>query len=118
LVLDNKIHTLRFKRFPSVDEVAEKVKFLNEHGVTHRLWIFEQGLDLKSSDVKHLLEIFGSDKLPTSDSKVALVSKTDSGFGIARMYATYAERRTNAYQTFRDENDAMIWLLEEKAVHT
>lgn len=111
--LDNRIHTIRFSRFPTVDEVIEHVRQLNAKGVTRRLWIFEQCLDMNSAEVERLFEFFDSREPPKFPAKIALVSKLDSGFGISRMYATYAENPSTLYKPFRDEDEAIAWLEEE-----
>ena len=76
-----------------------------------RMWVLHKGMSLSADDLvkgaKHARSLF------PSRSKLALVSSTDLGFGLSRVYEAYREESSTHVQVFRLEDEAESWLLED-----
>ena len=66
-------------------------------------------LELTSEDIRSLADL--SRPLDPSQSRVAIVATKDLNFGLARMHAVFREHDEFSIRAFRDEDEAIRWLV-------
>lgn len=76
-----------------------------------RMWVLNKGLSMTADELRagsrHAQSLF------PADSKLALVSPTDIGFGLSRMYEVYRGEDSTNVMVFRGEQEAEHWLLQK-----
>ena len=105
----DEIMKIKFSYKPSredmllgLDVTAEKFPALL------RMWVFADGISLSSQELQTVSE--HAKTLFPPNSKLALVSPTDLGFGLSRIYNVYREDGATNVMVFRSEEEAEEWL--------
>ena len=112
---DNEIAVMKVIGHPTVQDLLEVNKRLAEGGefvVGGRLWDFrESRVDFTREELAEIASV--SNRLGQRSSKVAILVGSDLTFGLSRMYQVFRESDHTAVSVFRDETEAMRWLLLE-----
>ncbi len=66
-------------------------------------------LRLTSDDMKSLADL--AKPLDPSQSRIAVVASEDLNYGLARMHAVFREHDNFSIRAFRDEDEAIRWLV-------
>ena len=108
---------IRIKGEPMPDEIMQILKKTrNESGYTHelRLWDFQHSIfPLKHEDLENVAA--QASIADAATGKVAMVVREDLSFGVARMYAAYRNTPFTEVEVFREESEAIAWLLSKAA---
>ncbi len=70
--------------------------------------------DLSVSDVMHMAS-FILENQPANPEKIAFVVSSDVGYGLARMFGAYRDDAKTSFQSFRDFDEAWLWLIKKEA---
>lgn len=67
--------------------------------------------DVESSDIHRLARDMSGQELVRPGTRLAVVAKTEVGFGLARMYELLREGAVEEIRTFSDRDQAEAWLV-------
>jgi len=99
------------------NDLLEAVKALYASGPTpHHLWDLTRAdiSNINSDDLKDIAFLAKQTAPSGRNGRTAIVSISDLGFGISRMYATFAELSGQSVEvrSFRSRRDAEEWIAE------
>ena len=105
---------ITFVRFDGVagyrEAIAAAIEVEGLDNNSLRLWDLSHGVDVSADDVRRLAE-HAKNNL-SGPSKVAIFAPEDHLYGIARMHEIFREHPDVSYRVFRQEEEAVSWLLE------
>jgi hypothetical protein len=64
--------------------------------------------NLSSEDIRKLAQFVKLNQ-PTPPARIAFVTQTAVGFGLARMFGAYRDEPETAFQVFREIDEAICW---------
>lgn len=114
---DNELTVHVFTGVVSADDLIEAVKALYASGPTpNHLWDLSNA-DVSSIQSDHLKDIASLAKQAAPggrSGRTAIVSASDLGFGISRMYGAFAEMSGQSVEvrSFRSRKEAEDWITE------
>lgn len=101
---------------PTVQDILDVNKKLSEGGefiVGGRLWDFrDSAVDFTAAELAEIASV--SNRMGWHPSKIAILVGNDLTFGLSRMYQVFRESEHTAVSVFRDESEALRWLLLEE----
>lgn len=110
---DDELAIIKVVGHPTVQEIVDVNIGLAEGGdyvVKNRLWDFrESQVDFSTAELVKMAEL--NSQLGRSYHKTAILVGSDLTFGLSRMYQVFREPEHTAVSVFRDEGEAMRWLL-------
>lgn len=107
----DRICVTRFSQKPTPSEIISALDDVSAIGeFQRRLWIFHDGVDLKTEEVKKIAK-YGLVVWPVP-SRAAIVAPDDLSFGLARMHGALREQEGLETRVFRTEQKAIAWLKE------
>ena len=101
---------VRFTSPPKLSEVFEAIEHIAnmEPVPSQRLWEFERGVNLSSSELRQIAEV-GKEKL-LGPQRVALLGSEALAFGLMRMYEVFRQEELLNMEVFKDRESALEWL--------
>lgn len=99
----------------NVQELLDANKKISKDGrfiYNCRLWDLRECFVNFSSAELQTIANFG-DQADYRDAKVVLLVATDLSYGLSRMFQAFRKSEHTAVAVFRDENEAMRWLLSD-----
>ena len=97
----------------TVEDCKKLISAISKDGVyvfARRLYdLNECRLELSGDDIKSLADL--SRPLDPSQSRIAVVASEDLNYGLARMHAVFREHDNFSIRAFRDEDEAIRWLV-------
>jgi hypothetical protein len=109
----------------NVEDFRELYLNLSQHPLrsveTHLLFDHRQldSGDVSSDEVKALASGNPLYRTVSKKVKIATLVETGLGFGISRMWESYAERELRAsHRIFRSQEEAVAWLEEDAAIES
>ena len=112
---DDEIAIIKVVGKPTVQDVLDVNIGLAKGGdylVENRLWDFRESQVDFTRDELDKIALY-SRQLGQRPSKIALLVSDDFTFGISRMYQVIREADNAYISVFRDESEALRWLLAE-----
>ena len=94
--------------------ILQKIQKNSQYTHRLRLWDFQNStFHLAKEDLEKVAaQAATADGVP---GKVALLVEEDLSFGVGRMYEAYRSSAATEVEVFREESDAIAWLLEKPA---
>ena len=116
--IKDTITCIRFQVAPEIDDVYQAIDDLVEHYPTQlRLWdASKRGMKLSANDLKKLSS-YGREHFPTP-GWVAIVAPTETAFTSSQLFEAYRNDDETHVKVFRNEADAIDWLLKMHAKYT
>ena len=81
------------------------------HNYSRRLWDFSAGVHFSNQQIQ---EIASKGRLWPAPARVAYLASDDLSFGLSRMYQVYSEREQFETLVFRNKQEALNWLRQQK----
>lgn len=112
---DDEIALIKVTGKPTMQEILDVNIGLAEGGdyvVKNRLWDFrESQVAFSTAELVKIAEL--NSQLGRSYHKTAILVGNDLAFGLSRMYQVFREADNTHISVFRDESEALRWLLAD-----
>jgi len=105
------ITKIRLHRQLTLDEILNVVDEIAQSDISNRrLWDLTDYFNFESDEIAKIAER-GRTHWPSS-SRVAYIAADPLSFGLLRMFEVYREQENYETRVFREEQDALKWLME------
>ena len=100
---------------PTLKEILDTNKALMEEGqyiCSRRFWDLSGcSMDFSSGELEVIANF--TDHGEHDPSKIALLATSDLTYGLSRMFQAFRQSKNSTLSVFRDEGEAMRWLLSD-----
>ncbi len=101
---------------PTLQDIIDANEVLMEEGkfvFRLRFWDLSECVpDFSSADLQ-TIALLSERQMEQNPSRTAILATADLTYGISRMFQVFRKSEHNALAVFRDENEAMVWLLTD-----
>ena len=116
ITLNEDVAIVKIVGTPTLQDILNTFKKITGEAplfYRRRLWDLRDCLINFSSAELEKIAIFTSDQTGQASSKVAILTTSDLTFGLSRMLQAFSKSENNSLAVFRDEGEALQWLLPD-----
>lgn len=116
ITINEDVATVKIVGKPTLQEILDTNKALMKNGryiCSRRFWDLRACLMDFSSEELEIIANF-ADHGEQNPSKIALLAMSDLTYGLSRMFQAFRQSENSTLSVFRDESEAMRWLLSDE----